>query len=351
MTTSPPWPESVFSQWFAVARSCTLRARPLAVTVLDRPLMLARLPSGEILACEDRCPHRQAPLSHGRIGRLGVSCPYHGWTFGADGRCNAVPGLAPQACLPQVGVRPLPVLEHDGLVWLRPGPETPAADHPPVADSHLLPAPVAALPAGSRRFLWQSRWQAHVLDAIENFLDPLHTHTVHPGLVRKDGERAPVRARLSNTPHGFTVEYLDQPVQSGLLYRLFESPRTGESAHFGGAGTAQIDYRYANGSQLWITLNFTPESATQTHVFATLHVAGRWAPAWAVQLLAWPLLKRVARQDQAVLALQSDNLQRFPGRRHCSTELDLVRGHLEALWLPQAVQPSRPAEREITLYL
>ncbi|WP_174424932.1 hypothetical protein [Cupriavidus basilensis] len=68
-------------------------------------------------------------------------------------------------------------------------------------------------------------------------------------------------------------------------------------------------------------------------------------------LLAWPLLKRVARQDQAVLALQSDNLRRFPGRRHCSTELGLVRGHLEALWLPQAVQPSRPAEREITLHL
>ncbi len=69
---------------------------------------------------------------------------------------------------------------------------------------------------------------------------------------------------------GFMVDYAGQADQSGLLFRLFESPRVSERAYFSALSVGQIEYRYANGSAIWITLYFTPETARSTHVFATL---------------------------------------------------------------------------------
>ena len=195
-----------------------------------------------------------------------------------------------------------------------------------------MPALVRALQPAQRRYLWQSTGPAHVIDAMENFLDPLHTHSVHPGLVRRGGERQPVLATLSATDEGFAVDYRGQAEQSGLLYHLFESPRVCERAWFAAPGSAQIEYRYANGSEARITLHFTPRTVDSTEVFATLHVSGRWAPAWAVRCFVWPLLRRVGEQDRAMLSLQSANRRHFPGRGDASTALDLVRPALARFW-------------------
>lgn len=325
-----PWHPSLFSYWYAVARSNHVRRRPIAVTVLDQPIVLARLETGQLLALEDRCPHRQAPLSAGCPTSTGISCPYHGWEFGTDGALQAVPGMPPELPLPKVRARAFPVQEHDGLIWLRPA-DTGAAEPGELVKS--------SQPA-HRRFLWQTRWQAHVVDAMENFLDPMHTHAIHPGLVRRGGERKRTTVRFSGTAEGFSVDYSGQAQQSGLLYRLFESQRTLERAHFAAPGTAQIEYRYAKGGIVRITLHFTPRSIEETDVFATLHVQGRWAPAWAVRLLVWPFLSRVGEQDRRILQLQSENMRRFPAQRGASTPLDTVRASLEQFWsgngLPQA---------------
>lgn len=335
------WPSAVYGRWFVAARADKVREQPLAVTVLDRSLVLGRTATGTLFALEDRCPHRQAPLSQGRIVGEGIVCPYHGWTFGPTGRCVAVPGLAPAACLPAAGARAVALRELDGMVWVRLAAE---GDAEP-------PALITSLPSGSRRFLWQTNWGANVVDAIENFLDPLHTHLVHPGLVRRDGARTPVQVRLERTGDGFMLDYAGQPAQTGLLYRLFESPRSSERAIFAVAGSAQLEYRYRNGSVVRITLHFTPASRWQTHVFTTIHVEGRWAPALAVRLFVWPFLKRVATQDQRILELQAANLQRFPACRGVSTELDLVRRYLEDIWRPEARPADELAARTVTILL
>ena len=48
---------------------------------------------------EDRCPHRLAPLSEGRIEPKDGSlyCNYHGWRFNGDGSCAGIPQLDPSA--------------------------------------------------------------------------------------------------------------------------------------------------------------------------------------------------------------------------------------------------------------
>lgn len=338
MTT---WHPSMTKRWFVAARADKIRRKPLAVTVLGRPLVLARLDAA-IVAMEDRCPHRQVPLSAGRVTPAGIECAYHGWAFGADGRCKAVPGLAPGHCLPNVGARTIAVRELDGMVWVRLAPEGDAA--PPDMVAQFLP--------GSRKFLNQLRWRGSIVDVIENFLDPLHTHTVHPGLVRKPhAPRKAVRVNLDITREGFVVHYRDQPAQSGVLFRLFESPRVSEKLHFAGAGSAQIEYVYANGSVVRITLHFTPESPDYTHVFTTMHVENRWAPRWAVRWLVYPFLWKVARQDARMLGLQALNQARFPGKRGVSTPLDIVRKNLEKIWEQGEQLTKADAVPESVIYL
>lgn len=331
------WNPALYRSWFVVASSRRLKSKPLAVTLLDRPLALARMQSGELLALDDCCPHRHAPLSAGRITPAGLQCGYHGWTFGADGRCTAIPGLAPSSCKPLVRVGSVGVMEHDGFVWVKP-------DAMSGAGSQDLPEFVRRLPEGSRRFTWSTTWKAHALDALENFLDPLHTHFVHPGLVRGDGNRQNVSATVTRSAGVLQVDYRGQPQQSGWLYRLFESPREIERAHFAAAaaGSAQLEYRYQDGRALYFTLHFSPISEALTQVHGTLHVENRWAPQWAVRMIAWPFLRHVARQDQAIVEAQAANKARFRRDAGVSTELDLVRPSLDEVW---SLQPGSLAER------
>ncbi|WP_422346998.1 Rieske 2Fe-2S domain-containing protein [Stenotrophomonas sp. DR009] len=334
------WHPLLFTHWYAVARADEVRAKPLAVTLLDTHVALARTEGGTLIALEDRCPHRHAPLSAGCVNGERLACPYHGWSFDAEGQLCEVPGLPADASVPPIRVRRFATCELDGFIWLRPAAS--GAEQP-----HAM---ICATDPDTRRFLWRTRWSANVVDAMENFLDPLHTHFVHAGLVRRDGKRVQARASFIPTGEGFTVDYRGMPAQSGLLYRLFESERTAERAHFAAPGSARLEYTYANGSRVLIDLHFTPRSAEETDVFVTLHVEGRWAPAWAVRLLAWPFLKRVNDQDMAILALQARNMRRFGDRNGASTSLDIVRGTLEQFW-SQGALPAAPMARDVSMLL
>ena len=329
--------EHVRRQWFVAARAEHIRSVPRRVMVLDSPVVLVRDRRGVILAFEDRCPHRGAPLSAGRLGPKGLVCAYHGWTFGTEGRCLEMPGTLDSKPCVNLRVPSFHVIERDGLVWLS------------RADTSPLPQRITALDPAQRRFVWQTRWAAPILDAQENFLDALHTHTVHPGLVRRDKVRRPVDVELCVDGDGFHVDYMGQPEQSGLFFRLFESPRTRERAYFSGLSVAQLEYRYASGWAVWITLCFTPETPRTTHVFATLHLEGRWAPGWLVRTIVGPFLRHIARQDRWMLELQERERQHFPTRRPVITALDVVRPYLDEAWAGR--DPMLPALQKLTLYL
>ncbi len=117
--------------WYVAAWSHEIGAEALfARTVAGEPLLLYRLAGGEVVALEDRCVHRQAPLSRGRREGDAIRCGYHGLLFDARGRCTEVPGLGrppDQAC-----VRRYPVVERRRwvFVWL---------GDPALADPALLP--------------------------------------------------------------------------------------------------------------------------------------------------------------------------------------------------------------------
>ncbi|KAK8954745.1 hypothetical protein KSP39_PZI002274 [Platanthera zijinensis] len=83
-----------YSHWYPLAPVCDLDKRaPRAVTVLGLDLVVWwDREKGQWSVFEDRCPHRLAPLSEGRIDRWGrLQCVYHGWCFDGSGSCKLIP--------------------------------------------------------------------------------------------------------------------------------------------------------------------------------------------------------------------------------------------------------------------
>ena len=78
--------------WYMAAWSQDLAATPCAITLLDEPLVVYRQADGRLAILEDRCCHRLAPLSLGRIEGNDIRCLYHGLKFAPDGACNEMPG-------------------------------------------------------------------------------------------------------------------------------------------------------------------------------------------------------------------------------------------------------------------
>jgi phenylpropionate dioxygenase-like ring-hydroxylating dioxygenase large terminal subunit len=156
--------------WYAAALPDELDATPLARTICGEPVALFRTSSGRLAAFEDRCPHRFAPLSLGRISGEHLICGYHGIEFDRSGTCVHIPQ---QEHIPAaMCVRPYPVEERWGVVWIWIG-DAERADPDTIPDFHWLTAPT-----------WHNIFRRYRVTAnfevcADNILDLSHTPYVH----------------------------------------------------------------------------------------------------------------------------------------------------------------------------
>lgn len=107
------------NRWYVAALSTEVTDAPLARTLLNEQMVLYRDTKGAAIVLEDRCVHRQAPLSLGEVIGDHLQCGYHGFTYDRTGACVRVPSQAripPGAC-----VRAYPVIEQQGFVHVWPG--------------------------------------------------------------------------------------------------------------------------------------------------------------------------------------------------------------------------------------
>jgi phenylpropionate dioxygenase-like ring-hydroxylating dioxygenase large terminal subunit len=110
--------------WYPVARAKQLKpGGRLAVSFAGEPIVIVRTKSGSLFALEDRCAHRQVPLSEGVVAGEYLRCGYHGWTFDRSGKCIGVPYLGKNDALPR-GVVSYPVREAYDLLFIFPGDRT-----------------------------------------------------------------------------------------------------------------------------------------------------------------------------------------------------------------------------------
>ena len=83
-----------YAYWYIAALSTELKKKPIRVVLWDTPLVLFRDEKGIAHALLDRCPHRNVPLSKGKVSKDTIQCPYHGWEFDGQGTCTHIPAQA-----------------------------------------------------------------------------------------------------------------------------------------------------------------------------------------------------------------------------------------------------------------
>ena len=119
--------------WYPVSQAKKLKTnKPLAVQFAGDPIVLVRTESNSVFALEDRCAHRQVPLSVGEVKGETLRCGYHCWTYDKTGSCINVPYLDKDKQLP-TGVKSYPCREAYGLIFIFPGNPT-KADSVPMPD-------------------------------------------------------------------------------------------------------------------------------------------------------------------------------------------------------------------------
>jgi phenylpropionate dioxygenase-like ring-hydroxylating dioxygenase large terminal subunit len=157
--------------WYIACASSRLRAAPRAVRVLDADLVLFRDGDGAPMAVRDRCCHRGARLSLGRVVDGSLACRYHGWRYDGSGRCIHIPSLTTGEAIPDGAcVEGYRCHEQQGYIWVWMGKSAEARD---------LPPPIGGFE--DRRW-WQGSvaMQCPALLGIENNLDWCHPYFAHP---------------------------------------------------------------------------------------------------------------------------------------------------------------------------
>lgn len=294
---SHAWPVAVAQGWHPLARLHELD-RPVARTLMDVPVVVFRA-GDRVSALVDVCPHRNVPLSRGKVCGQHLVCAYHGWRFDAGGRCVEVPGAGE---VPPVGARALAVQVVAGLVWVSLAQQPPPFPRlPPELDDASLDGFWWSLPAS----------KARLLDAIENLLDPAHPHFLHPYLVRRPDARQPVDVHFRCDATGGEARYIESATASAWLPRLFEGRRTTSIGRYLAPTTAQLEFRSGDAFTLSITVVFVPQGQDQTRPFAHFATSRGLLPAWFKRMALIGFHMPVLRQDRQALALQAEHIARL----------------------------------------
>ncbi len=284
--------EALRHYWYPVALASELADAPLAVTLLDEPLVAFRA-GGNVAVLGDLCIHRGSPLSMGRLEGDCVVCAYHAWTYAADGRCVRIPALAEGQPIPRKARVPAyRAEERYGLIWV-------CLDEP---REPLPPFPAYDDPTYERRFAGAYEWSAAATRMIENFMDLAHLPWVHPELLGSQN---------AATVPPVEVETLDDGLR--FAYRMTGPP---QGARLQGTSEISLNQRlyfpftiqqnrYFEGNHVTLFFTCQPITATRTRRFLWLARKGAFDdPIEAVQ----PVLDTIREQDKAIVERQRPEL-------------------------------------------
>lgn len=318
------------NQWWVAGFSWELDGKPVARKILNRPVVLFRLPSGEVGALEDRCCHKELPLSCGSVEGRGVRCGYHGLLFNREGACIEIPG---QDRIPsKARVQSYPVMERDQIVWVWIGEFADAkpSSEPPSYTFHSDPS----YQFGGGNYHYDAPYQL----IHDNLMDLSHLGYVH---LKTIGGNAPVHmnAQTRVSVEGDTVKLVRTMLDSeppptytaawpfkGLVDRWQEIEfhvshiRIWTGALDAGEGSLEDPSR--GGFHMRGFHGITPETETTTHYF--------WSVASNLQTDIEKVKQTVIEQsaatfdeDKLIIEAQYRNQREFPVRNQIDIHVDV----------------------------
>ena len=200
--------------------------QPTAFTLLDQDLVIWWEPSAQVWrVMEDKCPHRLARLSEGRVSETGyLECPYHGWAFSGSGQCEIIPQSGSEFAVrsPRACIKSMPTAVRQGLLFVYPG-------QPENAEHVKIPI-VDALEDGPEDWVCIDIVRDIPYDALtllENVMDVSHVSHTHHRTVGNRANASKVDLELTSAgKQGFTGVWAEGPRKGtlGQQNTLFTAP-------------------------------------------------------------------------------------------------------------------------------
>jgi phenylpropionate dioxygenase-like ring-hydroxylating dioxygenase large terminal subunit len=263
------------TQWYCAAFGYELQDKPLGRMFLNEPVVMYRRTDGTPVAFEDRCCHRRAPLSEGKVEGDNLRCGYHGFLYDPSGAAVWAPG---QDRLPAgARVRAYPIVEKHGWIWIWMGdPALADAKAAPDYDKYDDPKWLAhdeLIPIKANYFL-----------VVDNLLDLSHLPFLHAATIgspedvnpKLTWERGPDWVKGVRTARGLSPSAHN--LQAGLDFRfdrtqiiLFEPPSqvtidilSNEYGKEYGDPSGRMNHRMV------IYGSITPETDSSCHYFSAI---------------------------------------------------------------------------------
>ncbi len=184
----------LYEAWYVVAWSDEIGRTPFTRTMLEKPILLFRKENGDAVAIGDRCAHRFAPLSMGKLYGDTVQCPYHGLRYDSGGKCVLNPhadGMIPA----RMAVPSYPLVERHAMIWLWMG-DPQKADPATIPDYSCHVDPTLGFVGGVIEM------KANYQLIADNLLDLAHGEFVHEGILASE---AITRSKLETIEKGTTI--------------------------------------------------------------------------------------------------------------------------------------------------
>lgn len=161
---------NILKAWYAIAHIKEIKSKPIKLERLGKNLVLWK-DAEKIIAMENRCPHRGAELSLGKVCGGAIACPFHGFRFDTQGNCIYTPET--QGAIPKLQVKSYPTKIVADMIWINVFDEE-------LDNSYAFEfAQKLYNDFAGKYSLLTDTWNNNIRHCIENQLDYTHLATVH----------------------------------------------------------------------------------------------------------------------------------------------------------------------------
>jgi vanillate O-demethylase monooxygenase subunit len=346
--------------WYVAAWDHELKAGELiSRTIINEPVALYRASDGALVAMEDRCCHRFAPLSKGWIEGDDLRCMYHGLKFDRTGRCIEIPG---QDMIPRTAcVRTFRALARHSWIWVWMGDQA-------KADEALIPPAVGLEDPGWTLRSGQMDYAANYQLINDNLTDFTHLSYVHANSFGATEAFARTRPTVERLERGVRIwRWLSNGLREDAATRVHRRAEGDNWQSYDflapgvllmhtavcSEGTAErCGQRPPDLSRIEILAeNFTSQAVTpmtdrtSRYFFSWGPRAGEGSDALAESMLA--LAHMAFSEDKEIIEAQQRVIDFDPGRKEVLTSADVgpmqMRSVIERLVKAEGADPAATA--------
>ncbi len=309
--------------WYVVAESKELKKNQvLSRQVLGEWLAIFRDENNNPIALQDKCLHRSAQLSCGKVRDGKLQCMYHGWIYNREGEVIDIPSEGSLLKSKSKISKKYTTLEKDDYIYVR------LCDN---SKYNLKPFNMPFYKNPKYTTIRLQNWfNNNITNCAENFIDVPHTTFVHPKIFRSS-TREKLKAHILREEGSVKIRYKNEKKNVGF-FSFFLNSKKEEIYHtdlFVMPNITSVHYKFGSKKHFIITSQSIPVEDNRTLVYTDLTYNYGMA-----SFISRPIVKRQAQiiinQDIEILNNQMKTIEKY-NSKFSNSPCDIIHSWVESI--------------------